>query len=112
MEGENIYKAECASCHGVKLEGQPDWRTRRLDGRLPAPPHDASGHTWRHPKEQLFAIVKFGLVPPNAPEGYASDMPSYAGKLTDRQIENVLAWIESQWSPETRQRRAEMLQRR
>jgi mono/diheme cytochrome c family protein len=39
-------------------------------------------------------------------------MPSYAGKLTDRQIENVLAWIESQWSPETRQRRAEMLQRR
>jgi mono/diheme cytochrome c family protein len=112
MEGENIYKAECASCHGVKLEGQPDWRTRRPDGRLPAPPHDANGHTWHHPNEQLFAIVKFGLVPPNAPEGYASDMPAYVGILTDRQIENVLAWIESQWSPEIRQRRAEMLQRR
>ncbi len=38
MEGENIYKAECASCHGKKLEGQPDWRTRRADGKLPAPP--------------------------------------------------------------------------
>lgn len=112
MEGENIYKIECASCHGAKLEGQPDWRTRRPDGKLPAPPHDASGHTWHHPMAQLVAITKFGMVPPNAPEGYVSDMPAFAGKLSDRQIENVLAWIESQWPAEIRARRAEMLQRR
>lgn len=112
MEGENIYKAECASCHGAKLEGQADWRTRRPDGKLPAPPHDASGHTWHHPMEQLVAITKHGMVPPNAPEGYVSDMPAFAGKLTDRQIENVLLWIESQWPAEIKQRRAEMLQRR
>jgi mono/diheme cytochrome c family protein len=112
MEGEAIYRAECASCHGAQREGQPDWRTRRPDGRLPAPPHDASGHTWHHPQEQLFAIVKFGMQPPNAPPGYVSDMPGYAGKLTDRQIGNVLAWIESQWPAEIRQRRAEMLQKR
>lgn len=112
MEGENIYKVECASCHGAKLEGQPDWRTRRPDGKLPAPPHDASGHTWHHPMAQLVAITKFGMVPPNAPEGYVSDMPAFAGKLSDRQIENVLAWIESQWPAEIRARRAEMLQRR
>ncbi|MBN8285450.1 c-type cytochrome [Zoogloea sp.] len=112
MEGENIYKAECASCHGAKLEGQPDWRTRRADGKLPAPPHDASGHTWHHPMAQLFAITKQGMVPPNAPEGYVSDMPGFAGKLTDRQIENVLLWIESTWPAEIKARRAEMLQRR
>lgn len=112
MEGESIYRSECASCHGAKLEGQPDWRTRRPDGRLPAPPHDASGHTWHHPREQLFAIVKFGLVPPNAPEGYVSDMPAYAGKLSDRQIENVLVWIESRWPPEIKAHRDERLQRR
>jgi len=109
MEGENIYKAECASCHGKKLEGQPEWRTRRPDGKLPAPPHDASGHTWHHPMAQLQAITKHGMVPPNAPEGYVSDMPAFAGKLSDRQIENVLLWIESQWPADIRRQREERL---
>ena len=112
MEGQGIYKAECASCHGARLEGQPQWQTRRADGKLPAPPHDASGHTWHHPTAQLVAIVKFGMVPPHAPPGYASDMPAYAGKLTDAQIHNVLAWIESQWPPEVVRRREEMLKQR
>lgn len=109
LEGEAIYRAECASCHGAKREGQPDWRTRHPDGRLPAPPHDASGHTWHHPREQLAAIVKHGMVPPNAPEGYVSDMPAFGARLTDRQIQHVLAWIESQWPAEIRQQREQML---
>lgn len=111
MEGETIYKVECASCHGAKLEGQADWRTRRPDGKLPAPPHDATGHTWHHPREQLAKIVKLGMVPPNAPPGYVSDMPAFAGKLTDRQIDNVLLYIESRWPPEILARRAERLQK-
>jgi mono/diheme cytochrome c family protein len=36
-------------------------------------------------------------------------MPAFADKLSDRQIENVLAWIESQWPAEIRQQRAQML---
>lgn len=112
MEGEAIYKAECASCHGARGEGQADWRIRRPDGRLPAPPHDASGHTWHHPMAQLAAIVKLGMVPPNAPPGYASDMPAFGGKLSDRQIERVLAYIESRWPPEIRAQRAERLQKK
>lgn len=112
MEGQGIYKAECAACHGAKLEGQANWQTRRPDGKLPAPPHDATGHTWHHPRDQLAAIVKFGMVPPNAPPGYVSDMPAYEGKLTDAQIDNVLAWIESQWPQEILKRRAEMLKHR
>lgn len=111
QEGQRVYQAECAACHGAKLEGQPDWTIRRSNGRLPAPPHDATGHTWHHPREQLFAIVKLGMVPPNAPDDYASDMPAYAGRLTDREIENVLAWIESQWPPEVMKRREHMLRR-
>lgn len=110
-EGQAIYRAECASCHGARLEGQPDWRIRRPDGKLPAPPHDASGHTWHHPTDQLFAITKFGLVPPNAPAGYLSDMPAFGGKLSDRQIASVLAFIESRWPPEIHAHRAERFSR-
>lgn len=76
LESQGIDAAECAGCHGAKLEGQADWQTRRPDGDLPASPHDASGHTWHHPTEQLFAIVMFGMVPPSAPERYGSDMPA------------------------------------
>ena len=47
--GEALYAKHCASCHGANLEGQPDWKKRLANGRLPAPPHDMTGHTWHHP---------------------------------------------------------------
>ena len=81
--GQKVYAQHCAVCHGARLEGQPNWRARLPNGRMPAPPHDDSGHTWHHPDEVLFGITKHGLVPPYAPPGYESDMPAFAGKLTD-----------------------------
>ena len=107
--GRNVYELHCAACHGRNLEGQPDWRRKLANGRMPAPPHDDSGHTWHHPDEVLFGITKHGLVPPYAPAGYASDMPAFAGKLSDAEIRAVLAYIASHWSPEVRKARAEML---
>jgi len=107
--GAKLYAQHCASCHGANLEGQPDWRKRLPNGRFPAPPHDASGHTWHHPDEVLFAITKHGLAPPYAPAGYESDMPAFGGKLSDQEIRAVLAYIESRWPPEVLKQRAEML---
>jgi mono/diheme cytochrome c family protein len=107
--GKKIYVQECASCHGLKLEGQPDWRRKLVNGRMPAPPHDDSGHTWHHPDEVLFGITKHGLVPPYAPPGYPSDMPAFAGKLSDAEIRAVLAYIASHWSAEVKKARGEML---
>lgn len=105
--GERVYRRECASCHGAQLEGQPDWQARLPNGRLPAPPHDRSGHTWHHPAEQLFAIVKHGLQV-FAPVGYESDMPAYAGRLSDAEIWAVLAWIKSTWPADVRGRHDEI----
>lgn len=107
-EGAALYARHCASCHGEQLQGQPDWRRRLPNGRLPAPPHDQGGHTWHHPDAMLFSIVKHGMVPPIAPEGYQSDMPAFGGKLSDREIWAVLSYIESAWPEEVWQVRNEM----
>lgn len=100
--GQRVYVEYCASCHGANLEGQPDWRTRRPDGRLPAPPHDATGHTWHHSTAQLIELTRkgvTGLVP-----GYESDMPAFEGVLTDAEIAAVIAYIASTWPQELRRR--------
>jgi len=101
--GQALYAEHCAACHGARLQGQPDWRTRGPNGRLPAPPHDASGHTWHHPDAQLFEITKYGPLP-FAPAGYESDMPAFDGILTDAEIRQVLAYIKHTWPSEVRGR--------
>lgn len=99
--GEAVYRQHCAACHGAGLEGQDNWRRRLPSGRMPAPPHDASGHTWHHPDEVLFGITKEGLIPGKyAPPGYESDMPAFAGKISDEEIWAVLTYIKSSWPPD------------
>lgn len=108
--GKAVYAARCASCHGARLEGQPEWRSRKPDGRLPAPPHDASGHTWHHPDADLFTITRQGIAA-FAPPGYESDMPAFGGVLSDAEIWDVLAFIKSTWPDEIRRRHATMGER-
>lgn len=98
IQGKVIYANNCASCHGESLQGQPDWRQRLPSGRLPAPPHDKTGHTWHHPDAMLVDIVKNGLVPgKTAPPRYESDMPAYGEVLTDEEIVAVITYIKSSW---------------
>ena len=108
--GEQVYREHCAACHGTELEGQPNWQTPRADGRLPAPPHDETGHTWHHADEVLFRITKDG-VSAVAP-GYESDMPAYADVLTDEEIWAVLAFIKSRWPLAIQTRHAEINRRK
>lgn len=101
--GQEVYKTSCAACHGDRLQGQENWRQRDVDGLLPAPPHDASGHTWHHPDAVLFALTKYG------PQGvvggeYRSAMPGFEDVLSDADILAALSYIKSTWPAENRAR--------
>ncbi|WP_193175429.1 c-type cytochrome [Oricola nitratireducens] len=106
--GAAIYQANCASCHGVDLKGQPNWQAPGEDGLMPAPPHDETGHTWHHPDEILFAITKHGVAKAANLKDYKSAMPVYEGVLSDEEMIAALSWIKAQWPGEVRQRHDEM----
>lgn len=104
--GAGLYAKSCASCHGADLEGQPDWRRRLDNGRMPAPPHDETGHTWHHADQQIFDITKNGLA--SVVPGYESDMPVFDGILSDAEITAILGYIKSTWPERERGFQAEV----
>ena len=99
-DGRVLYKEHCASCHGAKLEGQPNWRRIGKDGLLPAPPHDRTGHTWHHDNMLLFDYTKLGgkaLMAARGIAGFKSGMQGFGDALTDDEIWDILAFIRSTW---------------
>ena len=94
--GQKIYLQNCASCHGVKLEGQKNWQTRDDEGYLLAPPHDETGHTWHHTDEYLFLMTKYGIEKIIGKK-YPNNMPAYEDILSDKEIIAVLSFIKSNW---------------
>ena len=99
--GRKLYAQHCAACHGANLEGQPNWQTPNADGKLPAPPHDASGHTWHHSDRELFQITKHGMC--EYLPGHKSDMPGFETILTDAEIWSILKFIKSTWPARERE---------
>lgn len=100
--GKQLYATACASCHGASLEGQPNWQRRLPNGRLPAPPHDASGHTWHHSDAFLMRVTLLG--PAAYPEGHLTDMPAFRDMLSERDVAAILAYIKSEWPADIRVR--------
>ena len=94
--GRQLYLYNCAACHGAELEGQPDWRRPLPSGRLPAPPHDATGHTWHHPDRVLREIILRGTAA-MVGNGYESDMPGFEGLLTEAEVEAILDYLKLEW---------------
>ena len=98
--GHDNYQEYCASCYGVNLEGQANWRSRNEDGTLPAPPHDETCHTWHHETEMLLDYNKLGgqlTLEAIGVKNFTSGMPGFENVLTDEQIWEILAFIRSTW---------------
>ena len=91
--GTAIFKSHCASCHGSAGQGlAEDWRKPLADGSYPAPPLNGSAHTWHHPLKALKRTIRNGGIQ------LGGTMPGFKDKLSEKEIESVLAFIQNIWS--------------
>jgi mono/diheme cytochrome c family protein len=98
--GQQLYVQHCASCHGANLEGQPNWQTQNPDGSWPAPPHDATGHTWHHKDDYLLGVILYGGA---AVTGNPNNrMPAFGNLLSTADATAILDYIKSTWSDDIR----------
>ena len=107
-KGKILYQNNCASCHGINLQGEANWKNPDEDGLMPAPPHDATGHTFHHSDKLLFDIVKYGLAKVANLDDYKTNMPIYQDILSDEQIIAIMSYIKSTWPEEIRKRHDEI----
>ncbi|MDX8412308.1 MAG: cytochrome c [Mariprofundaceae bacterium] len=89
--GAPAYQQHCAECHGKEAEGHPRWQWLGEDGNYPSPPLNGSGHMWHHTKNLLHDIIK------NGSPGGGGNMPAWKDKLSDGEIDDVIAWCQTLW---------------
>ena len=99
--GRQVYVEHCAACHGTFGEGQSDWETPNALGELPAPPHDSTGHTWKHSDAMLYRIIVEGWRDPfNETERLT--MPAFRAVLSPREVRAVITYLKTLWTEEQR----------
>ena len=106
-KGRSVYQTKCAQCHGIKGEGQPNWRQQNADKTYPPPPHDSTGHTWHHSDGLLYRIVRDGGKIYEDP-GFKSAMPAFGDRLSDEEIRSVITYLKSLWGSQERAFQAEV----
>lgn len=100
--GRKVYQDYCASCHGARGEGQVNWEAPNAQGELPAPPHDAKGHTWKHADAMLYRMVSEGWREPFNKTRHLT-MPAFRDQLSPDEIRDVISYLKTLWTPEQRQ---------
>lgn len=88
--GERIYQANCATCHG--LTGQPDPDSPLVEslGIVPANFSDALFNS-REPRSDWKIVVTHG----GPALGFSEQMPAFGEALTEDDVESVLAYIKT-----------------
>ncbi len=81
--GKSVYVQNCASCHGVKLEGQKDWISRLPDGLMQLLHMTKQVTPGHHSDNYLFMITKYGIED-IVIQKYPDNMPAYKNILKDK----------------------------
>jgi mono/diheme cytochrome c family protein len=100
-EGRTYYEQTCAACHGLGGQGQFPEAPFEPDatGRIGAPPHNETGHTWHHTDELLLRYITEG--------GFANPanfyiMPRFDALYDRDQAALIIAYIKTMWTEEQR----------
>jgi mono/diheme cytochrome c family protein len=92
--GRKLFLQNCAVCHGQNAGGASNWRQRDPDGKFPPPPLNGTGHAWHHPMKALRMTIRDGT------QKIGGKMPAWGDKLSDQDIDDIIAWFQGEWPPE------------
>lgn len=94
VRGRKLFAQNCAPCHGSQAEGAPRWSTPGADGKYPPPPLDGTAHAWHHSTAVLKRTIREGTIV------IGGTMPPWGDKLSDEDMEAIIAWFQSLWPDE------------
>ena len=98
IQGEQLFRQNCASCHGQNAEATPNWKQTDANGNYPPPPLNGSAHAWHHNLDLLRRTIRDGGAK------LGGQMPGFEGSLSAAEIDSVIAFFQSKWSDEIYER--------
>jgi mono/diheme cytochrome c family protein len=93
--GAQLYAEHCAQCHGPQAQGHPDWQMPSDGSFAAAPPLNGTGNDWKRSRGELVAVIMNGVVRKDG----VLVMPAWKQRLNERDIDEIIAWFQSQWPP-------------
>lgn len=90
--GAKLFQEHCAQCHGPEAQGHPDWQT---PGVVAAPPLNGTGNDWKRSRAEIVAIIANG-----AKRNGELVMPGWKDRLSEAEINDVIAWFQALWPAE------------
>ena len=111
-KNEKLYLAQqnynklCAHCHGWAGDGQPHVtiENAQKQGYHTVPRHDSEGHTWQHPDQILFEVIKYGVQAPTN----LYPMSPFDEHFTDDAIFGLIEYLKQWWTEEQRQHQSNL----
>jgi thiol:disulfide interchange protein DsbC len=98
VQGEKLFRQNCASCHGQQAEATPDWKKTDANGKYPPPPLNGTAHAWHHDLDLLRRTVREGGAK------LGGQMPAFEEVLDAGQVDAVIAYFQSKWPDDLFQR--------
>jgi mono/diheme cytochrome c family protein len=93
--GKAVFASNCVACHGKKAEATSNWKTPNSNGNYPPPPLNGTAHAWHHP------IRVLGRTIFNGGAAVGGQMPAFKHRLSESDIIDVIAHIQTYWPDNT-----------